>query len=279
MTALILVLLCLAIAGRELYLYADARTQRHRLDDRFTGLEERLSALGDSAARAREEIGGLEQRLTEAQDTLTTNLRDLQERLANIQRAIARDMSRLTALEHDAPAQFDQRLTALETQSRRRAPLDRLERVVGELRRDLLDRVKDEVRLGTAFPARLTGTDLADRPRVTDAFDRWATSAGLQLRATEPVADPPWQVTCYLTGDLPDLLREARDAVPGTPLDDLITALAATPGGMLRVGDFTAVRTSAHEVLAGLLGADADASTAADRLSALPPDLRCRLPR
>jgi hypothetical protein len=305
MTTALLVLVCLAVAGREIFIALDGRNQKKRqeqlLDQQVTavtsGFGQRMDALGSATAGVREQVGALEQRLTQTQDDLTADIRDLRDRLANIERAIARDMTRLTTLEHEAPSQFADRLAALETAQHRlaadagagrthAAALDRLERSVGELRQDLLDRVAAEVRDGTAILAHVAGAQAADQLLVSTAFERWADSADLRIRATETTPGHPWAVTYHLSGDrlaeLPhDLLDQARETSPGSPLHDLITAVGSAPDGVLHISDFAAVRTSDREVLAAVLPRDPDepATDLADRIRLLDPDLRCRLTR
>ena len=75
---------------------------------------------------------------------------------------------------------------------------------------------------------------------MTAAFDHWAATADLRIRATETGQDHPWSMTYHVTGDdLADLARnllaEARETEPGSALHNLITAVGSPTDARRRI--------------------------------------------
>ncbi|WP_019633515.1 hypothetical protein [Actinomadura atramentaria] len=254
----ILALLCLAIAGRELYLAFDRK----------------------NAAVSGPALAELERRLTLATEGLAELRRDRD--------ADAADRAAAAA----AADQAEQRLGFAERR------LDALADEVLDLRVHLGRRLDVAVAasLGAPPPDTVAGAfaaaDPAARAALTRAFDRFALRHGLAaelvLPATEPGGDGMWHVRSYLTGRSPRALEaefiELLGALNGDPDDavrDLLAALRdAGPGGA-QLGPFVVART-AEDFVAGVLplaeltrdgGGDpvADPKDAAARLHRLAP--------
>ncbi|TDD84081.1 hypothetical protein [Actinomadura rubrisoli] len=248
----ILVLLCLAIAGRELYLaferkrsagapeIADIRTQ-------LTALKGTRDELEGFRASQRERLEGL----TAEQDREKESLRETDARIRSL---IAQINDRMVPDVND-------RLT------RQRDALDRLSREVAGLRGHLVGRLDQAVAASLgADPADvvaggLTAEPAAARSALTGPYERFAERYGLRVELTD-------RDRYYLSGRSPrglerdfiDLVRVLRTTSenggpPGEVTQEARALLGALRGigqGGLQVGPLLAVRTN-KSLLCGVL--------------------------
>ncbi|POM26503.1 hypothetical protein BTM25_09040 [Actinomadura rubteroloni] len=251
----ILALLCLAIAGRELYLAFDRKQARGPAGPEVAELGRRLTL-------ATEEIAELRR----------FHADDLNGRAA----VRAGDEARLVVAEQRLDVLADEIAGVREHLARR---LDLA--VAASLGADAPDTVAGALASGDG-PA---------RPALTRAFDRLALRHGLRAELTLPPVDAAgdgvWHVRSYLTGRSPRALEAEFIELLGTlnaadaqdPVHDLLALLRdAGPGGA-QIGPFLVART-AEEFVAGVLplaelsrdDADplADPKDAAARLHRLP---------
>ncbi|MEU6040893.1 hypothetical protein ABZ801_36425 [Actinomadura sp. NPDC047616] len=298
MTTLILVLLCLAIAGRELYLASDKRLPRaqaelRRLDDEVARLAEGLDAVrAQAAARppdappAPPAVPSVPPVAAEPDAGTVHEMFDrlgaIEDRLDRLDQEIAAFFGQLAGLELDRDAQH-----ALARS------LDAVEEVTCELRREMLDRLAREEGVVTGL---LLSEEGEAEALLAEAYERAAAEYGLRVRVRDrrdaKAVNGAYRGTAFeLSGRRPDALAEelltyARglyDPQDPSALGALLTELAhLRGGGVARVGAFTAVRTPTARIC-GLL-ADGDGAPPADepwdlaaRLRDLPDERRCDL--
>ncbi|MFB4296366.1 hypothetical protein [Actinomadura sp. NTSP31] len=285
MTTVILVLLCLAIAGRELYLASDKRLPQAQADVRdlraqLAELAERHDALKSRVDAAAERSGIPIPR--PAADGASTEVIDRLEafsgRVDRLEKETADLAGELAGLGLDREAQH-----ALARS------LDTVEQDVRELHRDMLERVDREEGI---VPGVLLSEEGEAEALLADAYERCAAECGMRVRVRDQrspqAADGSYLGTVYyLSGRRSDTLAEDLlsqvgsliDAQAPGPLSALLGELAhLRGGGIARFGAFTVVRTSSA-LLCGVLQDDAPAEPwqLAARLRELPDDRRADL--
>ncbi|WP_018655972.1 hypothetical protein [Actinomadura flavalba] len=271
----VLVLLCLAIAGREVYMAFDRRLPRAERDIRT--LRAQVAELGARlerpsgpetvpvappqpdgvAAPGDDRLGGVHDRLA----AVDARLAELHDRVAQLDERTGRAGERLdTDL---ADIRLDR-----EAQRSLARSLDAVEQDVGELHQEMLERLarRDGVVTGV-----LLSEEGESEALLADAFERCAAEHGLRVRIRDhhrarSVGGGAFLGTSYhLSGRRPDALAEElfaqvrglHDPQDRSPLAVLLTELAQLRGaGLARIGPFTAVRT-ANTLLCGLLPAAA----------------------
>jgi uncharacterized coiled-coil protein SlyX len=284
----ILVLLCLAIAGRELYLAFDRKRPA------VPGLADLRARLGVLEG-VREEL----ERHGSVQDEQIERLASTQVRQAeSVGEADARIRSLIGQINDRMLPEVNARLT------QQRESIDRLETEVSRLRDHLVHRLD-------AAAATSLGADPADtiagalgsaarpHPDLIRAYERLATQYGMRIELTAPAAyrmpdtDSAWQTRYYLSGrsprelesdfiDLLGALTTTPDATD-TKLDaaqDLLGALKQIDLGGAQLGPLVITRTPSSLVcgvlpLADLLKAEpaaliADPAATTTRLNQLP---------
>ncbi|MEV5575565.1 hypothetical protein AB0L06_36475 [Spirillospora sp. NPDC052269] len=294
-TTVILVLLCLAIAGRELYLASDKRLPRaqaelRELRDRVVELTRRQDAMRADLdqsvqgpppeALPQPVVGG------EASPELVGHLEALADRVDRAEKELGMLSGRVAEMELDREAQ---RALA--------RSLDVVEQDVRELHQEMLDRLASEK--GVVSGVVLSEEGEAEALLV-EAFERSAAEYGLRVRIRDQraagVGGGGFMGTSYhLSGRRSEALAEEMFAYvrglydPQDPsgLAALLTELAHLRGdGLVRFGLFIAVR--AHDtLLCGLLSEDTGSASFAEdeddprelvaRIRALPAERQCDL--
>ncbi|MQY04197.1 hypothetical protein [Actinomadura macrotermitis] len=298
-TTVVLVLLCLAIAGRELYLASDKRLPRAQaelrelraqvaeLTRRHEALQAKIAAPAEDPAEAPSgppaavpvtdeppAVAG-DPRALERVDALT-------DRVDRLEKDFAELAAQLDALDLDRDAQ---RALA--------RSLDVVEHDIGELHAEMLDRLARSEGLATGL---LLSEEGEADALLSEAYEGCAAGYGLRVRIRDQrvakgAGGDFWGTAYHLSGRRPDELAEelfghARDMTAPQEhpaLGALLTELAQLRGGgVARIGPFTAVRT-ASGFLCGLLPDDAADAAEPWELAAqvreLPADLRCDLSR
>ncbi|HEY8480669.1 MAG TPA: hypothetical protein VIL71_12655 [Spirillospora sp.] len=282
MTTVVLVLLCLAIAGREIYLASDKRLPRaqaelRELRGQLSELARRHEALKTVVDEATEPAGipiPQPEPAAPPADVLD-RLDALTERVERLEKQFADLSDRLAGVDLDRDAQ---RALA--------RSLDAVEQDVQELHREMLDRLDREEGVVTGV---LLSEEGEAEALLTDAYERCAAEYGLRPRIRDrwPAQDDgSYQGTVYhLSGRRPEVLAEdmftyvrgLHDPRDPSALTALLTELAALHGGgVARFGPFTAVSTPTA-LLCGVLHEDdpAEPGRLADRIRELPPGLQC----
>ncbi|WP_018654005.1 hypothetical protein [Actinomadura flavalba] len=255
----ILVVLCLTIAGLELYMAFDRR--RGPAGSELADLRHRVAANAEDVAqvrKAQEETGArVGSVIAQINDRL---LPDVNERLSRQGAALDRATGELVALRDHLARRLDAAVAA-----------------------SLGAPPTDTVAGGVA------ATDA--RPALTEAFERLALRYGLHAELTIPGEDPEtgWRLRCYLTGRSPraletdflELLGALNDPGDGNPIRDLLDGLRTAGPGAAQLGPLLVARTPEEYVvgvlpLAELRRSDAtalldDPKDAAARLHRLPP--------
>ncbi|MQY05648.1 hypothetical protein [Actinomadura macrotermitis] len=219
----ILILLCLAIAGRELYLAFDRKR---------SGGGPEVALLRRRVAGTAEEVA----RLRRAQDKQATALTETDGRIASL----------VTQINDRVVPQVNQGLGA------HRAALDRLEGEVAAIRAQLAGRLDQAVAasLGADPVDTVVGALAADdeevRAELGRAYERFAGACGLRVEMVVPVEEEPWRVRYYLSGRSPRALE--RDFIellraPGAEARALLEALRGVGQGGAQVGPLVMVRT------------------------------------
>ncbi|OLT18285.1 hypothetical protein BJF79_48240 [Actinomadura sp. CNU-125] len=274
MNTVILVLLCLAIAGRELYLASDKRLPRAQAELRdlraqLAELARRHETLQADVAEAAAP-SGIPIPQPDASDRLD-GLHDRVERLEKTTGDLSEDL-----------AGFD---TDRDAQRALARSLDTVERDVRELQHEMLDRLDREEGVVDGL---LLSEEGEAEALLADAYEGCASEYGLRVRVRDPRPDGGWLGTAYrLSGMRADALAEELFSytrglyAPDDPsaLGALLTELAQLRGGgVARFGPFTAVRTQSA-LLCGLLpdGDVAEPWELAGRIRELPDDRRCDL--
>ncbi|GLZ13662.1 hypothetical protein Acsp04_38970 [Actinomadura sp. NBRC 104425] len=198
MTA-ILVLLCLAIAGLELYLAFERR--RPSSAPELADIRTRLSALG----RTRDDLTRLRTDLDRLADGHASHDRALQDADARIRSLIAQINERVLP-------EVTARLTE------QRETVDRLAGEVARLRGHLVARLDQAVAasLGADPVDTVAGTVIPSLPDLADTYERFARHLGLGVELRSPLDDG---ARYYLSGRSPralerdffDLLNTLRD--------------------------------------------------------------------
>jgi hypothetical protein len=289
----ILLLICLAVGGRELYTaYERRQASRRAADDKavieglavriaaLEGLTGRIAALEDLAAQATP-LEDLAARITALEDTAAqaTALEDLAARITSLETSLteaeARREDERAAAERDGG-----RLAALEEGQAEVAA------AVADLHRDQVVRLEQEIARGTALRGLLRGDASDGRVLLSEAYGRCLSAYGLHVQAARrTVRGTAWSESYHLSGDglawLPRVLLGKAKAGDDEALRDLLAVLASTPGGLVRIGTFAAVRTPAG-LLFGVTPDSGSPATdhpdeLAEQLRSLPPDDRSSL--
>ncbi|TDB84087.1 hypothetical protein [Actinomadura sp. 7K534] len=281
MTTVVLVLLCLAIAGRELYLASDKRLPRAQAELRdlrgqLSELARRHEALKTVVDEATEPAGipipppqpeGPPTEVLDGLEALSGRVERLEKQFGDLSDEVA-------ALDLDRDAQ---RALA--------RSLDAVEQEVVELRREMLDRLDREE--GVVAGVLLSEEGEAEA-LLADAYERAAAEYGLRPRvraAYTAAAAGAYRGTVYhLSGRRPEVLAEdlftfvrgLYDPRDPSALNALLTELAALRGGgVAQFGPFTAVSTQTA-LVCGVLPEEgtppAEPWQLVDRIRELPPD-------
>ncbi|MBO2464388.1 hypothetical protein [Actinomadura violacea] len=287
MTTVILVLLCLAIAGRELYLASDKRLPQAQADVRelraqLSELVKRHEALRTEVAAAAEPSGiPIPQPLPDgASAEVFDRLEAFSGRVDRLEKETADLAGELAGLGLDREAQH-----ALARS------LDTVEQDVRELHREMLERVDREEGV---VPGILLSEEGEAEALLADAYERCAAEWGLRVRVRDQrspqAADGSYLGTVYhLSGRRPDAVAEdllaqvtsLAGADGPSALSALVSELAhLRGGGIARFGRFTVVRTPST-LLCGVLPDQAPAEPweLAGLLRELPEDRRADLSR
>ncbi|WP_131742083.1 hypothetical protein [Actinomadura roseirufa] len=288
MTTVVLVLLCLAIAGRELYLASDKRLPRAQAELRelraqVAELSKRHEALKAEVAAVEPAGISIPQPPPEGSPAeVLDRLESVGGRVEHLEKEVGEITTELTGLDLDRDAQ---RALA--------RSLDAVERDVTELNREMLDRLDRQEGIVTGV---LLSEDGESESLLADAYERCATEYGLRVRVRDQSSaragdGAHWGTAYHLSGRNPDELaddmfsyvRGLYDSQDPSGVAGLLTELAhLRGGGVARFGAFTAVRTGGGLVCGllpdhGELPETVGPGELADRLRALPDDLRCDL--
>ncbi|GAA2435573.1 hypothetical protein GCM10010191_57800 [Actinomadura vinacea] len=292
MSTVILVLLCLAIAGRELYLASDKRLPRaqkdlHELRAQLAELSRRHDALRAEVAEApavtipqpppQPPPGALyAAERPEPDPEVLDRLDELTTRLDRLETGLGTLSSRL------AEADLDRAAGHALARS-----LDAAEQVIAELRDEMLERLGREEGV---VPGLLLSEEGEAEALLAGAYERCAAEYGLRVRVREQRSASGYLGTAFhLSGRRADALAEELftyvrglyDPQDPSALAALLVELAKlSGGGITRIGAFTAVRTP-NALLCGLLPEDLPEGIEpwdlATRLGELPEDLRTDL--
>ncbi|XVQ10770.1 hypothetical protein ACQP1W_51145 [Spirillospora sp. CA-255316] len=291
----ILVLLCLAIAGRELYL---AYERKH------PGTTPELADLRARLKDTREDVERLRTSQHERSEELASDHSQLTESLGETDARIRSLIGQIN----------DRMLPEVNTRlARQRDAIDRLGSELAELRGHLIARLDQAVAasLGADPVDTVAGALAADssepRTDLGRAFERLTGQYGLRIELADPAAyrmpgsADAWQIRYYLSGRSPrglerdfiDLLRALTGGAttPDTKTDaaqTLLGALQRTGMGGAQIGPLVIARTP-HALICGVLPlADlqnsepaariADPITTAAKLQSLPPTRLYRSP-
>ncbi|KAB2350966.1 hypothetical protein [Actinomadura rudentiformis] len=294
MTA-ILILLCLAIAGRELYLSFDRKRTGTAPAPEIADIRTQLTALKGTREELEEFRGVQREQLERLAAGQVTHAESLQETDARIRSLISQINDRMLP-------EINDRLT------QQRDSVDRLAEEVARLRGHLIGRLDQAVAASLgAGPidtvAGGLGTEGAEAPSgLIRAYERFAERYGLRVELSDPTGeDTSWKARYYLSGRSPrdlerdfiDLVRRLR-ASSGTPngteteaANALLRSLHGIEMGGAQVGPFVLVRTP-EAMLCGVLSLAelrkagparllADPVGAAVRLHGLPESRFCDL--
>lgn len=257
MTTVILVLLCLAIAGRELYLASDKRLPRaqaelrqlrRQLDDLARDHQTLKTVVDEATEPAGIPIPPQTQEapaeVLERLDTVTRRVERLEEQFGDISGELAG-----AGLDRDA-------------QHALARSLDAVEQDVLELHREMLDRLDREEGVVTGA---LLSEEGEGEALLAEAYERCAAECGLRVRIRDgraAQATGTYRGTVYhLSGRRPDVLAEdlfsyvrgLYDLQDPSPVNALLTELASLRGGgVAQFGPFVAVSTQSA-LLCGVL--------------------------
>ncbi|GAA3931710.1 hypothetical protein GCM10023085_11280 [Actinomadura viridis] len=306
MTTVVLVLLCLAIAGRELYLASDKRLPRAQAELRelraqVSELGRRHDALQAEVAETAERTGiaippsppqpppGSLHAAEPVPAPVLERLERLGERIERIERLeseprpvpAAAGASAAPGSEPGSEPDRDARHALARS-------LDAVEQAVGELQREMLERLDREEGVVTGL---LLSEEGEAEALLADAYERCSAEYGLRVRIRDQISSRSmngeyWGTAYHLSGRRADALaedlftyaRDMRDPRDPSALAALIAELAHLGGGgIARIGAFTAVRT-ANTLLCGLLPEDVPEGIEpwelAARIRELPDELR-----
>lgn len=290
MTTVTLILLCLAIAGRELYLAFD-----------------RKRTMTDPVAAA--EIAALHGRIAELEAAVQrpapalapVDLESVENRLAAAETALHEADARLTALSRQlnerVVPEVDERL------AEQRDLTDRLTAEISRLRRQVRRRLEEAVTASLGgdrvdmVHGLVGGTVPANRRNpLTEAYEGCVAAFGLQVELAESGGDRRWHTRYFLSGvgprelerDFLDMLRELREGEPRQAVRALLTGLHGLREGVAQIGPLHVVRLPQvllcgvpppAELLRHRRPAAGDPRALADRLRGLPPTRLCDLSR
>ncbi|MFC6882860.1 MULTISPECIES: hypothetical protein [Actinomadura] len=287
MTTVILVLLCLAIAGRELYLASDKRLPRaqaelRELHGQVAELAKRHEALQAEVAAAAEPGIAIPQPLVgePAVAEAAERLASLTGRVEHLEKEIDEVSSELSALELDREAQ---RALA--------RSLDSAEQDIRELHREMLDRLDRQEGVVTGL---LLSEEGEAEALLAEAYERCASEYGLRVRirderSAQAAGGGYWGTAYRLSGRRSDALaddlfthvRGLYDPQDPSALTALLVEFAhLRGGGVARFGPFTIARTPSA-LVCGVLPDDqplpGEPWELASRLRELPEEFQCDL--
>ncbi|WP_395106523.1 hypothetical protein [Actinomadura sp. SCN-SB] len=271
MTTLILVLLCLAIAGRELYLASDKRLPRAQAELRelraqLGELARRHDALQAEVAQVTEHPGIVIPPRPEPPQPPPGALRAAETTMPEVVSRIDRLGARLARVEQELGS-LSAELAGMgldrEARQALARSLDATEQVVAELRQEMLERLDRDEGVVSGL---LLSEEGESEALLAEAYERCAAEYGLRVRTREERSDRSagggYLGTAYhLSGRRPDELadelfhnvRAMYDPRDPSALTALLVELAHLHGGgIARIGAFTVVRT-AGTMLCGLL--------------------------
>ncbi|MBO2452919.1 hypothetical protein J4573_37915 [Actinomadura barringtoniae] len=302
MTA-ILILLCLAIAGRELYLAFDRK--RAASAPEIADIRTQLTALKGT----REELEQFRSAQSEHLERLAAGQAAHAE---SLQETDARIRSLITQINDRMLPEINTRLTE------QRDAVDRMSTEVARMRGHLVGRLDQAVAasLGAdpvdtvAGALGAAGTNAVESPPsgLVQAYERFAERYGLRIELADPAAGgPPWRTAYYLSGRSPrglerdfiDLLRRLRtsNGLPGPngtngaghgtngangassecdEMKALLGCLRAIEMGGAQVGPLLLVRTP-EALLGGVLSLAELRKNGPGRLLADPVDIAVKL--
>ncbi|GAA4366381.1 hypothetical protein GCM10023088_12970 [Actinomadura verrucosospora] len=258
MTTVILVLLCLAIAGRELYLASDkrlpqAQAELRNLRKQLNELARDHDVLKRVVDEATEPVGipipppqaeGPPSDVAERLETVTGRVERLEKQFGDLSDELAGlDLDRDS---HRALART----------------LDAVEQDVQELHREMLDRLDREEGVVTGA---LLSEEGEGEALLAEAYEQCAAECGLRIRLrdqrSEQATGTYWGTVYQMSGRRPDVLAEdlfsyvrgLYDPKDAAAVTVLLTELASLRGGgVARFGSFVAVSTQSA-VLCGVL--------------------------
>jgi hypothetical protein len=241
MTA-ILILLCLAIAGRELYLAFDRK--RTGSAPEIADIRTQLTALKGT----REELEQFRSAQSEHLERLAAGQAAHAE---SLQETDARIRSLITQINERMLPEINTRLTE------QRDAADRMSTEVARMRGHLVGRLDQAVAaslgadpVDTVAGALGADGDHAPPSGLVQAYERFAERYGLRIELIHPAAGgPPWRTSYYLSGRSPRGLE--RDFI------DLVQRLRSpngANGGYSANGDSQAGQDEVKALLGGLRG-------------------------
>ncbi|MFB4311322.1 hypothetical protein [Actinomadura sp. GTD37] len=260
MTTVILVLLCLAIAGRELYLASDKRLPRAQADLR------QLHRQLDDLARDHQALKTVVDEATEPagipippQPEGTPS--DVVERLDSVTGRVERLEKQFSDISADlAGADLDR-----DAQHALARSLDAVEQDVLELHREMLDRLDREEGVVTGA---LLSEEGESETLLAEAYEKCATECGLRVRIRDQrpaqATGAYWGTVYHMSGRRPDVLAEdlfsyvrgLYDPQDASAVNALLSELASLRGGgVAQFGPFVAVSTQSA-LLCGVLPDD-----------------------
>ncbi|CND82270.1 Uncharacterised protein [Mycobacterium tuberculosis] len=257
MTTVILVLLCLAIAGRELYLASDKRLPRAQEDLRI--LQDRL----DRLARDHQDLKTVVDNATEPAGipippqpaeppaAVLDKLDSVTGRVERLEKQFGDISEELAGIDLDRDAQH-----ALARS------LDAVEQDVLELHREMLDRLDREEGVVTGV---LLSEEGEGEALLAEAYEKCAAECGLRVRIRDQrsaqATGTYWGTVYHMSGRRPDVLAEdlfsyvrgLYDPQDTSAVNALLTELASLRGGgIAQFGPFVAVSTQSA-LLCGVL--------------------------
>ncbi|WP_433476905.1 hypothetical protein ACQPZP_07510 [Spirillospora sp. CA-142024] len=258
MTTVILVLLCLAIAGRELYLASDkrlpqAQAELRNLRKQLNELAREHDALKQVVDEATEPVGipipppqpeGPPTDLVERLDSVTGRVDRLEKQFGDLSEEMA-------GVDLDRDAQH-----ALARS------LDAVEQDVAELNREMLDRLDREEGVVTGV---LLSEEGEGEALLAEAYEQCAAECGLRVRVRDQrsaqATGTYWGTVYQMSGRRPDVLAEdlfsyvrgLYDPQDASAVNALLAELASLRGGgVAQFGPFVAVGTQSA-LLCGVL--------------------------
>ncbi|MFA1548685.1 hypothetical protein [Actinomadura chokoriensis] len=281
MNTVILVLLCLAIAGRELYLASDKRLprvqgdlrqMRRQLEDLAKDHQALKTVVDEATEPAGIPIPSLPEEppaeVLEKLESVTGRVERLEKQFGDISTDLAG-----ADLDRDA-----QRALA--------RSLDAVEQDVLELHREMLDRLDREEGVVTGV---LLSEEGESETLLAEAYEKCATECGLRVRIRDQrsaqATGTYWGTVYHMSGRRPDVLAEdlfsyvrgLYDPHDSSAVNALLTELASLHGGgVARFGPFVAVSTQSA-LLCGVLPDDESAPPTepwqlVDHIRELPAD-------
>jgi hypothetical protein len=279
MTTVILVLLCLAIAGRELYLASDKRLPRAQAELR------QLRRQLDDLARDHQALKAVVDEATEPAGIPIPPPEPPTEILERLDSAVGR-VERLEKQFGDISAELAGADLDRDAQRALARSLDAVEQDVLELHREMLDRLDREEGVVTGV---LLSEEGENETLLAEAYEKCAAECGLRVRIRDQrsaqATGTYWGTVYHMSGRRPDVLAEdlfsyvraLYDPRDESAVNALLTELASLRGGgIAQFGAFVAVGTPSA-LLCGVLPDDESTPPTepwqlVDRIRELPAD-------